>query len=256
MARGVAAPRAFAATLALAALALAGGVVALAAAYHHWRVNKLSLLEPRALPGEVVWSAPAPGGCRLLMIGDSRIADWPLAAPGGWQIGRLGFPGATSGNILAAARPVLARERPDAVLVQSGTNDATVAALVPERAAHILDEAAANVAATLAAASAAGARTLLMMTIAPPIEPSLQARLAMGDRQTAFMRALTPRLAQVATQSGARLIGTETLLSDANGRMDPAFRADDLHWRPAAYQRLDRARDALLPRGGCVLLSD
>lgn len=239
-------PRPIAITLALAGVALAGGLVALAATYHHWRVNKLTLLEPRLLTGVASWSSPAPDGCRLLMIGDSRIADWPLVPPEGWQVGRLGFPGATSGNILAAAVPVLARERPDAVLIQSGTNDATVAVLVPEEAQRILDDAAGNVAATVRTARAAGARTVIIMTIAPPIQPGLRARLVMGDRQTQFMRALTPRLARLAADGGAQLIHTEAALSDANGNLDPAFRADDLHWRPAAYKRLDRLRDTLL----------
>lgn len=76
---------------------------------------------------------PLPTGARVLVIGDSLVAgtgagqglDWPtrLALDSGWRVVNAGIPGHTSGQAAARLPELLARHRPDAVIIAVGGND-------------------------------------------------------------------------------------------------------------------------------------
>jgi hypothetical protein len=77
------------ALLAAALLFAAAGYVA---AYFAYRTFKLSRLEPRPLQAPIQWTGESDARCTLLLVGDSRIARWPVEARSGWRIGRLASP--------------------------------------------------------------------------------------------------------------------------------------------------------------------
>lgn len=231
-----------AALIGAAVLALAGAVAAF-----DYRARKLAILEPRALRGDLIWSGASDARCTLLMIGDSHISRWRTPPPQGWRMVRLGFPGEAAVNIAAAAPAAIASAAPDAVLIAAGTNDASAAALQRNGRDATLARAAAAVEQMAVTAQRAGVGQVVVATIAPPRSPEPWRRLIYGDRQAAAQRELSARIAASAATQGAQVLDAAALALDPKGRVDPALRADALHWSPAGYEALSKALWDRLP---------
>src|SRR5215467_3251733 len=99
----------------LALLVVGGGYVGV---YLLYRMIKLNLLEPRRLQAPIEWTGESDARCTALLVGDSRIAQWPVEARPGWRIGRLGFSGEAAINIEPAVRDQIAATRADVVVIQ------------------------------------------------------------------------------------------------------------------------------------------
>ena len=110
--------------LGLVLLSAAAGYVA---AYLAYRTFKLNLLEPTRLRAPIQWTGESDGRCRAPLVGDSRIARWPVEARPGWRIGRLGFAGEAAINTEPAVRHQLATTGADVVVIQAGGNDVAAA---------------------------------------------------------------------------------------------------------------------------------
>ena len=226
----------------IAGLALVLAAIAWAGAFFAYRALKIGVLEPRALARPVEWAGDPSAACTLLMVGDSRIAQWPLLPRPGWRVGRLGFPGEAATSIEPAARDAILAARPTVAVVQAGANDATAAAFQSEAdRARTIDRAAAAVLAMGEAARRAGAAQAFVLTVAPPIGLALWKRALIGSAQAPIMAAIGERIAAGAAGKSLLILDVDRLFRDDEGRLNGDFRADDLHWSAAAYRALDAA---------------
>jgi len=223
----------------VALLFLAAGYVA---AYLAYRTIKLSLLEPRRLQAPIQWTGENDARCTALLVGDSRVAQWPVKARPGWRIGRLGFSGEAAINIEPAVRDQIAAAGADVVVIQAGGNDATAAVFQSEplqeetiaRAAHA-------VIAIGEGARRAGAAQVIVLTIVPPIDLELWKRALMGSKQEELMTRIGNAIDSEAHTEGMEVLDANLLFRDARGKLRREYRSDGLHWSSAGYRALNAA---------------
>jgi lysophospholipase L1-like esterase len=213
-----------------------------AAAYLAYRTMKLNLLEPRRLQAPIQWIGESEARCTALLVGDSRIARWPVEPQPGWRIGRLGFPGEAAINIEPAVRDQIATTGADLVVIQAGGNDATAAVFQPEQ---LRDETIARAARAVIAigedARRAGASQVIVFTLVPPIDLELWKRALMGSKQTEAMTKIGNALASQARAEGMEVLDANLLFRDAGGKLRREYRSDGTHWSLAGYRALDAA---------------
>lgn len=229
-------------------LALLPGTAALLAAagyfgaYLVYRSIKLSRLKPRRLEAEVQWTGRKGARRTALLVGDSRIARWPVEAWPGWRIGRLGFGGEAAVNIEPAARDQIAAAGADVVVVQAGGNDA--AAAVFQRGA-LRDETLARARRAVIAigedARRAGASQAIVLTLVPPIGLEMWKRALTGSGQGELMSRLSDVIAASARVEGMAVLDANLIFRDSAGKLRREYRSDGLHWSSAGYRALNVA---------------
>ena len=176
---------------------------------------------------------PLPPGAVMLAFGDSLThgtgappgASYPavLARLTGLRVVNAGRPGETSAEGAARLPTLLARHRPDLVVICHGGND-----LLRRLPRGRLET---NLRRMVAAARAAGAEVVLVGVPAPGLPPRtdpVYARVAETERIPADLETL------------ARL------------EADPAMKADAVHLNAAGYTTLAEAIAALLRRHGAL----
>jgi lysophospholipase L1-like esterase len=220
-------------------LLVAAGYVGVYLAY---RTIKLNLLEPKRLQAPIQWTGESDARCTALLVGDSRIAQWPVVAQPGWRIGRLGFSGEAAINIEPAVRDPIAIAGADVVVIQAGGNDATAAVFQPEPS---LEETIARAARAVIAigedARRAGASQVIVLTIVPPIDLELWKRALMGSRQEELMTRIGNAIDSKARAEGMEVLDANLLFRDAGGKLRREYRSDGLHWSLAGYRALSTA---------------
>jgi hypothetical protein len=216
--------------------------VGYAAVYRTYRALKLGALEPKALTAPIEWAGDPDAPCTLLMVGDSRIAEWPLEDRPGWRVGRLGFPGEAAINIEPGVRDAIAGAKPTVAVVQAGANDATAAVFQNASERERTTERAADAVLAIAeVARRAGATQVFVLTVVPPIESALWKRALVGSAQAPIMAAISDRIAARAGGRGFWTLDADRLFRDGEGLLRRDFRRNDLHWSTAAYRALNAA---------------
>lgn len=211
-------------------------------AYGVYRAAKLKAIEPRELRAPIEWAGESHAPSTLLLVGDSRIARWPLEAQPGWRVGRLGFPGEAAVNIEPSVRNQIATVRADVVVIQAGGNDATAAVFEHgERRTKTIARAERAVIAIGEKARDAGAREVIVLTIVPAIEMEFWKRALMGSAQTELMKTLGRGIADEARARGMTVLDADALFRNREGNLDPEYRSDSLHWSAAGYRALNAA---------------
>ncbi|WP_165768765.1 SGNH/GDSL hydrolase family protein [Sandarakinorhabdus cyanobacteriorum] len=176
-------------------------------------------------------SAPAPP-CRLLIIGDSLADEWQAPPPPGWAVARHGWPGQRATEIAPRLPGLIARHRPQALLIMAGSNDARAAALWP--AGDAIPAAATAIAAMAQTGTASGTK-VIVARLAPLGPQPWWRQWLIGTRQSAAMAAIEARL---------QLPPGTARLASPN---DKALRRDHLHYNAAGYARLAADLARLLP---------
>lgn len=190
---------------------------------------RVTNLDARPTKAPIVQTAAA--RCVALLIGDSGISRWPLRPPPGWQLKRMGIPGATTAAIAGPAHDAMAAAHADLIIINTGGNDAAgIAFLWGERRRAAIARSAARIAALARAGQDSGARVVVLGQVPPANQPWWRA-LLIGGRQGAAMTAIE---AATALPAGVARIDTGALIG-ADGR------SDHVHFTPAAYGRIDAA---------------
>ena len=158
---------------------------------------------PRPLQAAVYITGESDARCTLLLVGDLRIARWPVEARSGWRIGRLGFAGEAAANIEPAVRKQIATAGADVLVIQAGGNDATAAVFQPK---PLLEATIARAARAVIAigedARRAGASQVIVLTIVPPIDLELWKRALMGSKQEDLMTRIGDAIALEVSRAG------------------------------------------------------
>lgn len=229
--------------------------------------HKRRALAPRDLPVEVTLPA-LPAGTRpeLLLVGDSRVAQWPIDQFGATRVGKLGLPGATSGNIDAATRERVVALVPQALVIQAGYNDASaIAYLAAGERDAALRRTVTRILGLATRAVAAGTECVIVSTVPPSIRPEwwrvlLKRRVA--DALTLELnRRLVAAVKQASDSAGTiALLDLDAGFRDAQGKLRAEYRSDASHWSRSGYLQATRmVRDALngcrRPKGRATPLS-
>src|SRR5208282_1617257 len=120
----------------LYALTLVCLVAALILTFLVLRTRYERRLESQIWPAEalkvpVLSSAPGGSFPPVMLVGDSRIAQWSVPQLAHWRVVNAGVGGATTGQIRLLAPGLLAEVHPDAVVLEAGINDLKYLGLRP-----------------------------------------------------------------------------------------------------------------------------
>ncbi len=232
--------------LLLLLILLAAGIGWLVFAFGSWRDGKIAMLEPPPAVVIAATTGPAEPG-RLLLFGDSRIAQWKPAPERDYPIIIEGHPGQTAIRLLPRFAAVLAQDRPAAAILQLGVNDAVAAAVVsPARRRRALDDTL-DAIDRMAALARANGVDLVIMAVIPPVRPDLKRRILFRGEVDAYVAALNAALPALAARNGARFEDPMPYLMAGGDDVPERFRRDSLHLTPDAYAALGPLVPAALP---------
>ena len=199
---------------------------------------------------EVSVLSSAPGGSTptVMLLGDSRIAQWGLPQLAHWRVVNAGKGGLTTGQVRLLAPGLMAEIHPDAVVLEAGINDLKFLGLRPGMAPAIVSLATSNLVAVVNECAGHHCQVVVLETW-PAGEPSLARRLVWNATIPASVNQLNLRLRTL--DSPERGIHVVDLFSEAGLNPGPQSYLDTLHFTPETYARLtpalEKELDAILP---------
>jgi lysophospholipase L1-like esterase len=204
---------------------------------------------PAAAP-EVSVLASAPGGSvpTVMLLGDSRMAQWGLPQLAHWRVVNAGAGGLTTGQIRLCAPKLLDEIHPDAVVLEAGINDLKYLGLRPGLVSRIVPLASSNITAIINECAARHCKVMVLETW-PPGQPGLARRLVWNTAVPASVNQLNAQLRLL--NSPERAIRVVDLFGEAGLRLGTGAYRDTLHFTPETYARLtpalERELDTMLP---------
>lgn len=234
----------------LGALALsgwAGAIVAFRQAVESTRRAAEIRLDPTGQRAELEpVSAKAAGQRRVILLGDSRAAQWPAPSAAGFEMVNRGLVDQSTEQILARFDLQVAPLAPDVVVLQAGINDLKAIPLLPDQREAIVARCTANLQAMVVRSRALGARVIIS-TIFPTGHVPLVRRpiwsAAIGDAVRAVNAVIRGWEAP-----GVHVLDAYALLEDGQGALRAELGVDTLHLSAEGYRVLDAALSPMLVR--------
>ena len=217
----------------------AAAALAIWSARTHYEYHLAQQIWPLAAPDIYARSSsPDNSAPTVLLLGDSRMAQWDLPRWPGWRVVNAGAGGLTTGQLRLCAPKLLDEFHPDAVVLEAGVNDLKFIGLRPEMAPRIISLAADNLAAVVRECAARHCRVIVLETW-PAGEPGRLRRLVWSAKIPAAIGSLNAQLRLL--DSPGQGIRVVDLCSDAGLKPDASLYLDMLHFKPEVYQRLTPA---------------
>ena len=186
----------------------------------------------------VVSNSPAHFNSTVLLLGDSRMAQWDLPQWSGRRVVNAGAGGLTTGQLRLGAPRLLDEFHPDAVVVEAGINDLKFLGPRPQMSAQIISLAASNLTTVVHECAARHCQVIVLETW-PAAEPNLVRRLLWSAKIPAAVDSLNAQLHLLDSPGqGIRIVD---LFNRAGLRPEAALYLDTLHFKPEVYQRLTPA---------------
>lgn len=186
----------------------------------------------------VVSNSPADFKSTVLLLGDSRMAQWDLPQLAGWRVVNAGAGGLTTGQLRLCAPKLLDEFHPDAVVLEAGINDLKLIGLRREVAPQIISLAASNLTAVVHECAARRCPVIMLETW-PAGQPDFVRRLVWSAEIPTAVDALNAQLQKLnAPEQGIRVVD---LFKEAGLKPQAGLYRDTLHFKPEVYQRLTPA---------------
>lgn len=178
---------------------------------------------------------------RVVLVGGSRIAQWPLPPPPtGYHIIKRGRGGETSLQLAARIPDLLLEHEPDIVVISTGMNDLVAATLSPKHAARLEGALLDNITQITSQIQDAGAKPVLSTIIQPARPGPLRRLLAWnGDIHSSVHRINENLIAR--DRDELRILDANAALQAGSGPLASQWAKDALHLKPAAYTHLSNA---------------
>lgn len=188
--------------------------------------------------------APDEDRPRLVLLGDSRIAQWdPLPAVEPAEVVGRGVGGETTAQVALRTRRDAIDLGARVVVIQAGINDLKTIGVAPGRAKALEETTYGNLERISRELSGAGVRVFLL-TIFPPGKVDLGRRLIWSDEIEKSVERVNARLRDLEIP-GVEVIDCDPVLA-GEGRLAPEFSADTLHLNTAGYRALGAALEKKL----------
>jgi lysophospholipase L1-like esterase len=202
------------------------------------RLNALHL-DPLGLSHYGTEPEPDPDLTRVVLLGDSRIVDWP--APAGLdslQFFNRGLSNQTSAEVLHRFEAHVAPLEPDIIVLQVGINDLKAIPLFPDQREAIVANCQANIKALVTRASDSGA-TVILTTLFPLGQVPLERRIFWSNDVAPALAEMNAHLRSLAREQ-VIVFDTVPLLAGEDGLVRKEFSRDLLHLEPAGYAALNK----------------
>jgi lysophospholipase L1-like esterase len=179
----------------------------------------------------------------VMLLGDSRIAQWGLPELKHWHVVNAGAGGLTTAQVRLVTPGLLAEFRPDAVVLQAGINDLKFLGLRPEMASTIVSLAASNLESIVYECAGRHCKIIVLETW-PAGQPGFLRRLVWSAEITKSVDRLNARLRSLEWPEGEILV--VDLFNEAGLKPGAGLYYDTLHFKPEVYQRLTPALEKTL----------
>ena len=179
----------------------------------------------------------------VLLLGDSRMAQWELPQLAGWRVVNAGAGGLTTGQLRLAAPKLLDEFHPDAVVLEAGINDLKFIGLRTASSQQIVSLAASNLN-TVVRECAANHCEVIVLETWPAGQPDLARRFIWSARIPPAVVALNAQLQHL--NSAGQGIRVVDLFKEAGLKPEAGLYRDTLHFKPEVYQRLTPALEKIL----------
>jgi lysophospholipase L1-like esterase len=235
-------------------LALALAVLSAAVVFEFWSArsryeNQLSQqIWPVVAPEiSIISNSPADFKSTVLLLGDSRMAQWDLPPLAGWRVVNAGAGGLTTGQLRLCAPKLLDEFHPDAVVLEAGINDLKFIGLRRELSPQMISLAASNLTAIVHECAARHCQVIVLETW-PVGQQDLARRLVWSAEIPAAVDALNAQLKKLnAPEQGIRVVD---LFKETGLKPEAGLYCDALHFKPEVYQRLTPALERELEVSG------
>jgi lysophospholipase L1-like esterase len=235
--------------MALIAVAGAGcvvvAVIAGFAARHAWIERKIAALTspPTRLFSKENAALPPKGSRpRVVLIGDSGIARWPMERLSErWQFVNRGVGGETVGQVAQRFDADALSLDPDAIVLSAGGNDLIAADFLDPAARRAVIDRTCETLKELSRRAAGRGIPVLVATLAPPSSPDILRLPVWRESVRDSVAEVNQRLRGYGSQSGVGVVDFSAAVSAGDRRTSDKFRADTLHLNPLGYDRLASA---------------
>jgi lysophospholipase L1-like esterase len=181
---------------------------------------------------------------RILMLGDSRIADWnPLPDLSSAVVSRAGIGGMTSSQLDLLIETAPFSRPPDCVIIQIGINDLKAIGVFPEQREEILNLCEQNIRHIVNHLMKANIK-VVFTTIFPPAIPEWHRRLVWSDQIRIAVNELNDRVRQWKYPTLV-VIDCDSILKSGD-RLNPLYAVGALHINSAGYDKLNRLIEPIL----------
>jgi lysophospholipase L1-like esterase len=219
--------------LAISLAAMVGLIWAMRERYEH-RLQRQ--IWPAAAPETAVLASPSAGSRpTVLLLGDSRMAQWGLPPLTGWRVVNAGAGGLTTGQIRLRTPQLLEEFHPDTVVVEAGINDLKFLGLRPALTSEIVALAASNLAAVAGECAEHHCQVMVLETW-PAGPPDFVRRLVWSAAVSDSVNQLNARLRLL--NSPEKRIRVVDLFGAAGLKPEAGLYRNTLHFKPEVYQRL------------------
>jgi lysophospholipase L1-like esterase len=235
-------------TSSLTALIAAGGalsVVAVIAGFairQAWIERKIAALTspPTRLFFKENAALPPKGGRRrVVLIGDSNIARWPMGRLSErWQFVNRGVGGDTIGQVNQRFDADALSLDPDVIVLSAGGNDLIAAAFLDPTAQRAVIDRTFETLKHLTWRAAEQGIPVLIATLAPPSSPDILRLPVWQESVRDSVAEMNQRLRRYGSQSSVGLVDFSVALGAGDRRTPDKFRADPLHLNLLGYDRL------------------
>lgn len=181
----------------------------------------------------IVATSPSESLPTVMLIGDSRMAQWGLPELAHCRVVNAGTPGYTTAQTRSCLPLLLDQFHPKIVVLQAGINDLKFLGLRPGMRSEIVSLALSNIVA-MADECAGHHCKVLLLEIWPASQPSLARRLVWNQTISTATVQLNEELRSL--DSDRNGIHVVNLFDDAKLNPRNEFYRDTLHFKQSAYE--------------------
>jgi lysophospholipase L1-like esterase len=177
----------------------------------------------------------------IVLLGDSRISDWPTALfHDDFHVINLGAAGQTTGEALCQLDKRNFSITPHWYILQIGINDLVTASMMsPAHRLSIQENAFHNVSKIIEKLTAEGSK-VLVLTIVPPLAPDLLRRLVWGRTIKKDCETFSLRLLHELPDRVKILDMRSFFYKHQNKEWIAGYSTNALHWNIEAYRQLTK----------------
>jgi lysophospholipase L1-like esterase len=182
--------------------------------------------------------AAVPGTKTLLLLGDSRVADWGLPRIESFRVVNAGVPGMTSAQLVLRHREILDRVQPEVVVIQIGINDLKLLGVRPELRESVVSGCVSNIETIVTECRRRSTRVVLT-TVWPAGRLTLARRFVWSGTVGQAVEETNAQLERTfANRAGVRVADIFSTLSREHPSGHDQLYRDTLHLRHESYARL------------------
>ncbi|MEB3274934.1 MAG: SGNH/GDSL hydrolase family protein [Prochlorothrix sp.] len=213
--------------------------------YTHWKhlhLDPLGLTQyPTSFPDHTAlnFQEPDPNRKFVVVLGDSRAANWTVGLPDSVEVINRGIPGQTTGQIVGRTQAHLQDLKVQAVVVQMGINDLTMIPLFPQQERAIIETCKANFLTLVGEVHSLGAKVVLT-TLFPLGQVPWERQLIWSDRVGLAVEEINDFIRSLDGAEGVYVLDAARALQQLSAlEIQPQYSQDLLHINEAGYDRLN-----------------